>query len=498
MVIETPPVVTALLQYKTLQRKRFHVPGHAGLPLGSQSPSVDGVLTSLNQQLGFSTALLDVDLTELEGLDVLSTPEGCIAESQALTASLFGVAHTFYLVNGASGGLHACLLAGFQPNDAVLLPRNVHRAVLAGLILAGLTPVWCEPTWYPEWGLWGGVSPSVVEQSFQQNPHIRGVVITHPTYEGIATDLVAIATICKTYNKRFIVDEAHGVLLPWHQALPLSACQLPEAIAADAVVQSPHKTGGSLTQSAWLHLPHGSTLSVARVQQALNHLQTTSPSYLLLASLELAATWMGSVGFAQQLQRHLVRIQRLEQQLNAMPHIALLRPHHVPMLGKEAGTEPLVGVDSTRLYVRHATMAGNVVAEQLESMAGLAYESCNPYGVLYVAQLQQPAEDLKALENALALLPTKSDRSSDAFPCVPLPTFVMPTVVYSPRDAFFCAETRNVSIEAAVGLVSAETIVRCPPGIPILLPGEQVQAAHLPLLQAVGIAQIMVVRNTLA
>jgi arginine/lysine/ornithine decarboxylase len=381
-------------------------------------------------------------------------------------------------------------LAGFQPNDAILLPRNVHRSVLAGLILAGLTPIWCEPTWHAEWGLWGGVSPSVVEEAFKQHPHIQGIVITHPTYEGIATDLIAIATLCKTYHKRFIVDEAHGVLFQWHQALPLSACQLPEALAADAVVQSPHKTGGSLTQSAWLHIPKGSCLSIAKVQQALNHLQTTSPSYLLLASLELATTWMKSVGFTQQLQRHLLRVQRLEQQLQTLRHIALLRPHHI----QHTNTLTTAALDNTRFYIRHATLTGDTVAETLETTAGLAYESCNPYGVLYISQLQHTPADFTAFANGLSTLQPTVENALTLQP-IAQPNFVMPTVVINPRDAFFTANTTLLPVSQAIGYSSAETIVRCPPGIPILLPGEQIQAEHLPQLGLAGITQVSVITN---
>jgi arginine decarboxylase len=474
IIMQNTPIVSALLNYKTLNRRRFHVPAHAGIPLGNH-------FQALSQQLGFSSALLDVDLTELDGLDVLSIPEGCIAESQALTAERYGVAHTLYAINGTSGGLHACLLASFQPDDAVLIPRNAHRSIIAGLVLAGLNPVWCEPIWYDAWGLWGGVSPETVAQAFKQQPHIKGVIITHPTYEGLATDLELIAQLCKTHNKRLIMDEAHGALFAWHPALPQSACELPEVLCADAIVQSPHKTGGSLTQSAWVHLPKGSAISVGRLQQAFNHLQTTSPSYLLLASLDLTSAWLASADFQQALQRQLLYVQRLERQLQAMPSVRLLRKMHLPIL---TGGRP--ALDETRFYLRHATFSGERVAEMLEAERGISYESCNPYGALYLTSFHQANDDFHAFAEGVAWIHqhAMAEETQQKMPFQPVAQvlFTMPEVVLSPRNAFFHAERETVILAKALGRISAETIVRCPPGIPILLPGERIQSAHLPLL----------------
>jgi len=483
--MQNTPIVSALLAYKTLNRRRFHVPAHAGLPLGNY-------FQALSQQLGFSSALLGVDLTELDGLDVLSIPEGCIAESQAFTAERYGVAHTFYAINGTSGGLHACLLASFQPDEAVLIPRNAHRSIIAGLVLAGLNPVWCEPIWYAEWGLWGGVSPETVEQAFKQHPKIQGVIITHPTYEGLATDLKSVATLCKTHNKRLIVDEAHGALFAWHKAFPQSACELPEAISADAIAQSPHKTGGSLTQSAWVHLPKGSAISAGRLQQALNHLQTTSPSYLLLASLDLASAWLASVDFQQALQRQLLRVQRLERQLQALPSVRLLRKIQLPVL---AGGRPVL--DETRFYLRHATLSGETFAEMLETERGLSYESCNPYGALYLTSFQHGEADFQAFVDGLAWVEEQSGieeiQYEKVFEPVKQASFMMPEVVLSPRNAFFHADVETVALAEAVGRISAETIVRCPPGIPVLLPGELIQPSHCLLLGQTGTQTVQVI-----
>ena len=199
----TTPLLKALVDYQQLNRRRFHGPGHAGVSLGPEWEAA-------HCTLGFSSAALQFDLTELEGLDVLSEPEGCLRESQDLLAQRLDVAHSFYLINGSSVGLQASLLAAFQPGDKVLIPRNAHRSVLSGLILAGIHPVWCLPDWLDAWGLWGPLSTGTIETQLVNHPDIKGIVLTHPTYEGVLSPLDKIAKVCQANNLTLIVDEAHG------------------------------------------------------------------------------------------------------------------------------------------------------------------------------------------------------------------------------------------------------------------------------------------------
>ena len=253
------------------------MPGHSGQ--GFLTPGFD-----------LGEACFAYDLTEVEGLDVLSEPSGPIAEAQAQAAALYGVAQSFFLVQGSTVGLQAAVLACLKPGDKVLLPRNIHRAVVAGLILTGAEPVWFLPPWLPDWGLWGGISPEQFEAQLNLQSDIQAVILTSPTYEGLGSDSAAIAALCREHELFLIVDEAHGSLWPLSNRLPPSACHS----GADAVIHSLHKNAGSLTQTGLAHLPHGSRIDAVAFQQALNTLQTTSPSYLLLGSIDAALGFLAS------------------------------------------------------------------------------------------------------------------------------------------------------------------------------------------------------------
>jgi arginine/lysine/ornithine decarboxylase len=466
------PLLDALLNYTTLKRRRFHVPAHVGNAFWT------GELAEKADALGLQTSLIQHDLSELEGLDVLSTPEGVIAESQALTALRCGVAHSFYLINGASVGLHAALMTAFQPEDVVLMPRNVHRAVTTGRVMTGIRPAWFTPTWEADWGIWGAVTLEQLEEVFTNNPTAQGVVITSPTYEGIVSDIDGIAQWCQTKGIRLIVDEAHGSLFGHTPSTPPSATQFQ---GVDAVIQSFHKTAGSLTQSAVLHLPHGSSLSSQRLQDALNHLQSTSPNYLLLASLDLSSAWLGSLAGQAQRQSLWRNIKAIRERIHGMTAFQLL----------ETPNGKATSLDKLRLYLRHAYLNGQTWADELEQDHGISYELANPYGALFLGQIGHTPADFVAFMQGLQavakshpkhLHPQYCGEATSFFEAIETP--VLPEVdgALSPRDAFFSVSERLAVDEQLIGRLSGETVVSCPPGIPVLLGGERIQATHLPFL----------------
>ena len=466
------PLIDALVHYVSHQRRRFHVPAHAGRAFWT------GDLATKAEALGLTNSLLQFDLTEVDGLDVLSLPEGCLAESQALTALRCGVERSFYLVNGASVGIQASFLACFQPDDVVLMPRNVHRAVSASLILTGVLPAWFTPTWESEWGIWGAVTIEQLESAWQKHPQAKGLILTSPTYEGISSPLPAIADWCQAKGIHLIVDEAHGSLFGHALGCPPSAC---EVATVSAVIQSFHKTAGSLTQSAVLHLPKSSSLSAHRVQEALNHLQSTSPNYLLLASLELASAWLGSeIGLAQR-QGLWRNVKALRQRVQALPAFQLL----------ESPQGEGAALDALRLYIRHAYLRGDDWANELESREGISYELCNPYGALFLCQVGlQPPDFVAFMQGMQALakrypkhLASEKGDSEACFEAVMSP--VLPTIEMgaSPREAFFKTPERLPISADLIGRISYETIVTCPPGVPVLHTGERIQASHLSFLE---------------
>jgi len=449
------PINCAIKNYLTLGRRRFHLPGHSGV--------------SLFQSVGLNASIYPADLTELEGLDVLSEPSGCIADSQAQVAAIYNVAHSFYLVNGATVGLQAAMLACFQPGDSVLVPRNAHRSVLAGLILADLTPVWFLPQSHDDFGLWGAVTVEQVVTHYHANPNLKGVVVTSPTYEGIGSDMVAIGQFCRANGLKLIVDEAHGSLWSFSEVLPASACQAP----VDVVAQSLHKGVGSLTQTAVTHLPHGSTVSPTVYQQALNTLQTTSPSYILLANAESAILHLNSDAGRSRLAAVLAQSQQLRDMI------------HSSDLCFELFNSDSLFWDASQLFLKCPFQPGDEWAITLEETYRMSFESVQKFGALYKVGLGLKPEDFEVFFEALAQLTNDICPKNLApydFPCYSshyLPFASM--TIMSPRSAFF-APGLSISKSQSIGRIAKETVVHCPPGIPVLYPGEKIVDAVLPYL----------------
>ncbi|MEZ4576186.1 MAG: DegT/DnrJ/EryC1/StrS family aminotransferase [Vampirovibrionales bacterium] len=355
---------------------RCHVPGHGGQPW----------FGTISDRLAWLDTLTPFDTTELPGLDTLSDPAGIILESQTLVAQTYGAAHSFYLVNGASAGLHASLLAlsWLKPNQPVLVARNAHRAVIAGLLLARLEPIWVLPSYDEDWHLWDGLTVDALEAAFRQHPHASAIVLPHPTYEGRPADIQRIASWAKAHSLVVIVDEAHGTLWPLIDGCP-SALQA----GADVVIHSAHKSAGSLTQTAVLHLGPGSALPKQAVGQALNLLHTSSPSYPLLASLEAALLYWASATGRQQLNHHMQRIHELEQWID----------HTLTTLERHQHTGPLQCLLRVKPQPGQRIVEGQTLAEAMEECYGLRYEAVSGMGVLlllhgaFTGRLLRPTEN---------------------------------------------------------------------------------------------------------
>lgn len=459
-----PPLVQALKDYDRLRRRRFHVPAHAG------------------QNFADTEILSDpyrFDLTELDGLDVLSEPNGCLLDAQAQTAAIFGVGHSYFLVNGATVGLMAAMLAIVKPGEKVLLSRNVHRSVLSGLILAGAEPVWLLPERLPEWELWGSVPIEAVEAHLIAQPDIKALFITAPTYEGIGSDIPGLAELCRERGVFLVVDEAHGSLWPFCEALPVSAC----GADCDVVIHSMHKSGGSLTQGALAHLPRGSRVDPTLFQQALNTLQTTSPSYLLMASLDSSIHFLASSAGQ-------TRIQTLLNQTTELRTVLSERLKRFRLFSPSDGS--IGSWDPCKLYFTHPTRCGEDWASDFEERHRIAYESASSNGTLYLANLGLEDDDFEAMRAVFLAEDLKMDSTAsidrpirDTFDS----SILLPEMAMLPRDAFF-APGCHITPENAIGRIAKETIVHCPPGIPVLFPGERIHEAHLPYLADNGVLVI--------
>jgi arginine/lysine/ornithine decarboxylase len=455
------PLYAALRRHVQRRCAHLHVPAHRQ---GEALPS------SLKGEDFFQ-----LDLTELPGLDDLHSPGGPIARAQELAAKLYGARATFFLVNGTTAGVTALFLAACRPGQKVVVTRDAHRSVLAGLVLSGADPVFVAPRLLPPFGIPAAVRPEDLSGALRAHPEARGVFVVYPNYYGVAADLPALAGVARRHGKPFFVDEAHGAHFPFHPDLP------PEALAcgADAAVMSVHKTGGSLTQSSFLHLG-GEGLLQARVAAALSLLQTSSPSYLLLASLDLARRQLAVKGF-ELLARALALARRTRAALSAIPGLAVFGEEEVP-----AGER----LDPLRITigVRELGLSGYRAAALLAQKYRVHCELADNRNIVAAVGIGTREEDCSRLVSALTEI-SRTRRRRRSLPEIPRPPAPPPKRM-TPREAWF-APARTVSLEAARRLVSSEWVAVSPPGVPVIYPGEEITpevSEYLQFLRANGIS----------
>lgn len=428
------PLFEALQSYVRQAKAPMHIPGHK---MGRAAPP------AWREFLGMQA--LSVDLTEAPGLDDLHAPEGAIAEAQALAAHAFGADSSFFLVGGTTAGLHALVLAACPPGASLALPRHAHRSIVGALILSGARPVWLRTRFHDELDVAAGVESDSLANAL---PGVDAAVLINPTYHGFAGSLADDIACVHAAGLPVLVDEAHGTHFAFHPALPPSSLSL----GADGVVQSVHKTGGSLTQSSLCHLAPGSRLAVTRVREMLRLVQSTSPSYLLMASLDLARRELALNGRAMW-DRALEVADLARRRLSALRGI---RVH------------PTSDPTKILIDVRGRAITGPAAAEFLWSH-GVAVEATGLGYVLPVVTPGDTPETIACLVEALDAIPLGAGSPNRP----PEPPW--PETVLSPREAYLGAKV-SVPLAESVGRIAAEMVCPYPPGIPVVAPGERLTA----------------------
>lgn len=449
------PIVEALKKACDNPTYQFHIPGHT---------KGRAIYKDFKKLVG--EKVLNIDTTdEFDNLGTLHPATGPIKEAQELAAKAFGAQKTFFLLNGSTAGNLAIGMALTKKGQKVIINRNCHRSALTGLMISGAEPIWICPNRIEDWSVWGNIQASDIEQAIKNNDNVGLVWITNPTYEGVVSDIKSISTVCKKYNIPLVVDEAHGCLWNFNKHLPETALKL----GADAVVHSLHKTGGSMSQSSMLHIAKNSLINPDDVEKALKLLHTTSPSLLLLASLDSARATLESKSGQALLERMIKNAKYLRTRLDSIPNLHQLK--------SDFGYK----TDVTKVFIKIDGLSGKRLESILEIDFGIEVESASDIGVLILCNMGNKRSDFVYLANALEKIATNNYTDICYLENRKHMPMLTPIIEMSLRDAYY-APKETITKEDAVGRISAEVIAECPPGISILLPGELITEEHLPYL----------------
>jgi lysine decarboxylase len=462
----TAPYLEAVTAYGFRGSTRFHVPGHKG---------GQGADPGLRTALGERALLLDLP-QDIEGIDLGPSPTP-YERAERLAADAYSAERTWFLTNGASQGNHALCLALAPPGRRVVIQRNSHASLIDGLVLSGGQPCFVAPEYDAELGMAHGVTPEALEDALAGAPDARAAFIVSPTYYGMAADVEGCAEVAHRAGTALIVDNAWGAHFGFHPALPES----PLRLGADAMIASTHKIVGSLTQSAMLLVGSGELVDSDAVARAVRLVRSTSPSSLLMASLDAARRQLAIHGEAL-LSETIAAAARARAALDAVPGCMVVGDGFVGRPGV-AGWDPLRIV----IDVRGTGCTGYEVAAALRASYDIYAELATHATLVLVLGLGQPVAPLERLAHEFAETVRRIARPGEPPPIIRPPTGFEYEPAISPRDAFL-GDSEAVPVDAAVGRISCEAIAGYPPGVPALLPGEQITAEVVVYLRELTIA----------
>ena len=427
----------------------FHMPGHKRNP------------DTVNTDLPF-----DRDITEIEGFDNLHHPEGILKKAQETAANVYGTKECYYSVNGSTAALLAAVSAAVPRKGQILVARNCHKAVYHALYLRNLIPTYVYPQMDQKWWINGGISPDKVERALAENPEIKAVLLTSPTYDGVVSDIEKIAEIVHRYEIPLIVDEAHGAHFHFSNYFPTSAAEL----GADLVIQSFHKTLPSMTQTAVLH-NCSDRVDSRLIRRFMGIYQSSSPSYILMASMDACMEKMSSDG--NEMFREFTKIlEKARRRLSECKYIRLVSP--------EIGTAGVFDYDRSKLLfsTRYASMTGSELAQILLEKYHIQVEMETEHYVLALAAVGDSEEGFERLCQAIEEIDqeeaqkTKEKRETEE-PKAGRTAYTSLSQFMSITEAME-SESEIRKLEESVGRISAEFGYLYPPGIPLIVPGEQI------------------------
>lgn len=440
------PVLEAMTQHLQNRVVPFDVPGHKGGRGNSE----------LTDFLGKSC--LKADVNSMKPLDNLCHPVSVIKEAQDLAAEAFGAKHAFFMVNGTTGSVQAMIMTACKSGDKIIMPRNVHRSAINALVVNGAVPVYVNPGTNKELGIPLGMSVENVKKAIAENPDAKAVLINNPTYYGVCSDLREIVHIAHENNMLALVDEAHGTHFYFGENMPVSGMEA----GADMAAVSMHKTGGSLTQSSILLC--GPNINSDYVRQVINLTQTTSGSYLLISSLDIARKNLALNG--KSIFKKTVQFAEY-----ARNEINKLGGYYA--FGNElCDNNAFYDFDKTKLsiHTRDIGLAGIEVYDILRDDYGIQIEFGDIGNILAIISAGDRALEIERLISSLSEIKRLYSRDKAGMFDH---EYINPEVISAPQKAFY-SNKKSVPICQSSGMICGEFVMCYPPGIPILAPGEKI------------------------
>ena len=440
------PIHQSLEEQRLNRLAHFDVPGHKG-GRGNKE---------LKYFLGETT--MSLDMNSMKPLDNLCHPVSVIKEAQHLTAEAFQADEAFFIVNGTTAAVQAMIMSVCKSGDKVIMPRNVHRSAINALVVCGAIPVYINPGTNKELGIPLGMSVEDVRTAILANPDAKAVLVNNPTYYGICSNLREIVALAHSHGMLVLADEAHGTHFYFHEDLPVSAMEA----GADMSAVSMHKTGGSLTQSSILLTKN--TVNADYVRQVINLTQTTSASYLLLSSLDIARKNL-SLNGKQMFDK------TIDFATYARSEINKLGGYYA--FGEElVNNDTVYAFDTTKLsiHTRNIGLAGIEVYDLLRDDYGIQIEFGDIGNVLAIISSGDRNLEIERLISALSEIKRLHEKDKAGMFDH---EYINPQIVMGPQEAFY-GNKRSVPISMSKGAICGEFVMCYPPGIPILAPGERI------------------------
>ena len=418
----------------------FHMPGHKK--------------GNIYKRLGYEDVVKNLytfDTTEIPGTDNLHCPEDCINESLMRASKAFKSDKSFYLINGSTCGIEAAIMAAVSLGEKIILNRDCHQSAINACIIGDINPVYIKPSVNKDSNTLSGVSFSDVKNVIDSNLDSKAVFLTYPTYFGDTFDLKTICDYAHEKDMTVIVDEAHGAHLGLSNKLPHTALSQ----GADIVIQSTHKTLPAFTQSSMLHV-NGNRVDLNKLSNMLRITESSSPSYLLMASLDLAVDIYIKHG-VDLMEELLTNIDEFKNKMKELKNIKIDKSK-----------------DLTKIFLntKKLGITGHKLEEILRKEYKIQVELSNYYGVLLITTIGNTREDFIKLEKALLEIDKNYYKSENILNEIDYPIEI-PKKILTPRQAFYMNK-KNVKIEDSIGRISGEYIIPYPPGVSLVSPGEKI------------------------